>query len=115
MPTPLDSFMKTLQNRLTHEEQPIVFSLPTHTHTLEGFPCPDAGMECETKYEGSLTLRDALQVGVIVEWDSPLFGLLAGVVLEIAPHTITVFHPLGERKATIPRTWLKNRTELDAR
>ena len=67
-------------------------------------------MKCETKCEGSLTLGDPLHVGMIVEWDSPLFGLLAGVVLEVAPHTVTVLHPLGEHEATIPRAWLRMTT-----
>jgi len=82
-------------------------SLPAHTHTLRGFASPDAGMKCELKCDGALTLRDPLQAGMIVEWDSPLFGLLSGMVFEVAPHAVTVFHPLTEREVPIPRTWLK--------
>ena len=89
------------------QESPPVSSRPAHTHTLEGFANTGAGMKCETKCEGSLTLGDPLQAGMIVQWDSPLFGLLAGMVLEVASHTVTVFHPLGEHEATIPRTWVR--------
>jgi hypothetical protein len=44
---------------------------------------------------------------MIVEWDSPLFGLLRGVALEVTAHTVTIFHPLTEIEVPIPRTWLR--------
>jgi len=50
---------------------------------------------------------DPLQVGQLVEWDSPLFGFLRGVILEVTPHACRVRHPLTEREVPIPRTWLR--------
>ena len=88
-------------------DAPPVFSHPAHTHTLRGFDNAGAEMKGETKCEGSLTLGDPLQVGMIVEWESPVVGLLAGVVLEITPHAVMVFHPLTEREVPIPRSWLR--------
>jgi hypothetical protein len=46
-------------------------------------------------------------VGQIVTWDSPLFGLLSGVVIAVSDQSITVFHPLSEQEATIPKVWCK--------
>jgi hypothetical protein len=48
--------------------------------------------------------------GYVVTWDSPLFGLLSGLVLEDHGRTVTVHHPWTEREATIPRTWLTRGT-----
>lgn len=68
----------------------------------------DEGKRLLEKVPGKVRLiEDPVQVGMVVEWDSPLFGLLSGVVLEVNPHTITVLHPLVEDEATIPRVWLK--------
>jgi hypothetical protein len=55
-------------------------------------------------------IGDRLEVGAIVEWDSPLFGLLCGVVLEIGSHSVLIHHPLTEQEVFIPRTWLRTRT-----
>ena len=46
-------------------------------------------------------------VGAVVTWDSPLFGLLSGVVLEVVNGGITVQHPLTEIPCTIPTGWLR--------
>ena len=51
--------------------------------------------------------HDTLQVGQVVEWDSPLFGCLRGVVLEVTPHTCRIRHPLTECVVPIPRSWLR--------
>lgn len=45
-------------------------------------------------------------VGQIIEWDSPLFGLLQAVVLEESGSHVMVWHPLTEREAMVPKTWL---------
>ena len=52
-------------------------------------------------------IKDSLQVGMIVEWDSPLFGRLRGVALEVTTHTVRVHHPLTEQEVPIPRYWLE--------
>jgi hypothetical protein len=55
-------------------------------------------------------IEDPLQVGMIIEWDSPLFGLLRGVVLEIRSHAVLIHHPLTEREVFIPQSWLRMTT-----
>lgn len=56
----------TLQNR---RGDPPVSSLPAHTHTLEGVANTGAGMNCETKCEGPLTLPEApLRAGWLVAY-----------------------------------------------
>lgn len=52
-------------------------------------------------------IEDSLQVGMVVEWDSPLFGLLRGVALEVTANIVRVHHPLTEQEVPIPRTWLR--------
>ena len=56
---------------------------------------------------GRVRVVTAIQVGAIVEWDSPLFGILSGVALEVSPSGVTVFHPLSETECTIPMSWLR--------
>jgi hypothetical protein len=46
-------------------------------------------------------------VDQIVTWDSPLFGLLSGVILAVSDQSVTVLHPLSEQEATIPKAWCK--------
>jgi hypothetical protein len=46
-------------------------------------------------------------VGQTVTWDSPLFGLLSAVVLSASDQSVTVFHPLSEQEAVIPKRWLR--------
>ena len=38
----------------------------------------------------------------MVEWDSPIFGLLVGEAVESTASTITVWHPLTDKLMTIP-------------
>ena len=51
--------------------------------------------------------QTTLIVGSMVTWDSPLFGLLSGPVLEVLDSGITVQHPLTEIPCTIPKGWLR--------
>ena len=51
-------------------------------------------------------VEDSIRAGQIAEWDSPLFGLVAGVVLEVLPHGVRVLHPLTEIECVIPASWL---------
>ena len=44
--------------------------------------------------------------GSWIEWDSPMFGLLVGEVIEATASTITVWHPLAEKLITIPAAWV---------
>lgn len=49
-----------------------------------------------------------LTPGQPVEWDSPLFGLLRGVLIEpVGAAFVRVWHPLTDREAVIPRSWLQ--------
>src|SRR5215510_9521711 len=52
-------------------------------------------------------IEDLLQIGMVIEWDSPLFGLLRGIALEITAQTVLVHHPLTEVDVHLPRTWVK--------
>lgn len=50
----------------------------------------------------------SIQVDEVIEWDSPLFGLLAGHVTAILPdNMVEVDHPLTKEGAVIPREWIK--------
>ena len=77
MQTPLDSFIKGLQKRQTQEAQVSVFSLPTHTHTSDGFSKDDRQMECETKREGPLTLP---RPGALITWEGADLTIRQGIV-----------------------------------
>ena len=44
--------------------------------------------------------------GSWIEWNSPMFGLLVGEVIEATASTITVWHPLAEKLITIPSAWV---------
>lgn len=48
----------------------------------------------------------ASHVGQIVTWESPIFGQLTATVLAETDQTVTVWHPLTERDATIPKALL---------
>ena len=48
-----------------------------------------------------------LTVGAMATWESPLFGMLSGRVLEVFDHGVTVYHPLTEVPCTIPLGWLR--------
>ncbi len=52
-------------------------------------------------------LKD-LSVGCLIEWESPLFGLLSGWV-EMIPGdgTVIVTHPVTKELTSIQRGWLK--------
>jgi len=85
MPTPLDSFIETLQKRhkMQGERSDDSFSrpdcsLPAHTHTSGTLSNEDAKMECETKCEGPLTLPEPpLQPGWLVAYRDRR-GVLSG-------------------------------------
>jgi hypothetical protein len=47
-----------------------------------------------------------LTVGEMVEWDSPLFGLLRALILEDKGEYVMVQHPLTNRQAVVPKRWL---------
>jgi hypothetical protein len=49
-----------------------------------------------------------LSPGHLVEWNSLLFGLLQGRVLEVKADHIDVHHPLTTVRATIPKSWFTN-------
>ena len=55
-------------------------------------------------------VADSLQVGMIVEWDSPLFGILRSVALEVTDQMVLVHHPLTEQEVSLPRNWVKGET-----
>jgi hypothetical protein len=44
--------------------------------------------------------------GTKIEWDSPLFGLLVGEVVEATASTVILWHPLTEKLVTIPSCWV---------
>jgi hypothetical protein len=47
-----------------------VFSLPAHTHTLEGLANTGEGAKCKTKCDGSLTLQGgSIQPGALITWN----------------------------------------------
>ena len=46
-------------------------------------------------------------VGAVVTWDSPLFGILSGPVLEVLDTSVTIQHPLTAVPCTIPKAWLR--------
>ena len=46
-------------------------------------------------------------VGAVVTWDSPLFGILSGPVLEVLDTSVTIQHPLTAVPCTIPKGWLR--------
>jgi hypothetical protein len=45
--------------------------------------------------------------GAVIEWDSPLFGLLSAVALSVTERTVMGFHPLTEQEASIPLAWVR--------
>jgi len=45
--------------------------------------------------------------GLVVTWDSPLFGLLSATVDEDFAHGVRVIHPLTEVPCVIPMAWLR--------
>ncbi|GKS58188.1 hypothetical protein YTPLAS18_17150 [Nitrospira sp.] len=47
------------------------------------------------------------QAGECITWESPLFGLSSGEVLETTAEGATVFHPLTEKLFTVPWTWIR--------
>jgi hypothetical protein len=81
MPTPLDSFVAQLPEPHSPEkvqaDAPPICSLPTHTHTLDGFSNGAARMECETKCEGLLTLPP-LKAGWLVVYHDQAGKLRGG-------------------------------------
>ena len=54
-----------------------------------------------------MTARAKSLQGQVVQWDSPLFGLLSGFVHDDHGDRVTVFHPLTEQLATIPKDWMR--------
>jgi hypothetical protein len=46
-------------------------------------------------------------VGTVVTWESPLFGLLSGPVLEVFNTSVAVLHPLTGVPCTIPKGWVR--------
>jgi hypothetical protein len=50
---------------------------------------------------------EGLVPGQAISWDSPLFGVLAGVYLgPVGRYQVRVHHPLAERDAVIPAAWV---------
>jgi|SRR5215472_220139 len=89
MPTPLYSFIATLQTRHTNRPLPPDCSLPVHTHTSGAFPLENADMECETKCEAPLTLPEApLRYGWVVVYRDQR-GRLCGGWDERSTSTVT--------------------------
>jgi len=70
----------------------------------EALPSPRAAKQHDRPSTSSHPL---LVAGVVIEWESPLFGLLSASVLEVTNLSVTVQHPLTEHLATIPRAWVK--------
>ena len=54
-----------------------------------------------------VTRPTTLLVGSTVTWDSPLFGMLSGLVLAVLDTSVTIFHPLTAVPCTIPKGWLR--------
>jgi hypothetical protein len=96
--------------------EPLLVRLPTgNIHMRPGQPirfAEEVGSKLLAKAPEKVKLIPEVppEVGMVVEWDSPLFGFLAGVILTLNSQTVTVAHPLTETEATIPRTWLTGRT-----
>ena len=51
-------------------------------------------------------VEDSITVGMVVTWDSPLFGLLSATVQEALPSGVVVVHPLTDVECTIPVSWV---------
>jgi hypothetical protein len=68
------------------------------------------GLRLLARAKGRLRLvpgRATLKAGEVVKWESPLFGLLSGTVIEVVSCGVTVMHPLTEVPCTIPTGWLR--------
>lgn len=53
-------------------------------------------------------------VGETVQFDSPLFGRLEGIILEQGPDTFTLRHPLTQEIVKLPNEWLVSLDERAA-
>lgn len=71
------------------------------------FTCEDGARLLECAPGKVRLLDDQLDVGMIMSWESPLFGLLSATALEVLPHGVKVFHPLTDRDCVIPLTWIR--------
>ncbi len=77
-------------------------SYPVRPGTAEPSPT-DPEPESEPKLE---PLPSDSLVGHLVTWESPLFGDVQALVLEETEMMVEVFHPITERYATIPKSWV---------
>jgi hypothetical protein len=71
----------------------------------------DKGHKLLQLAQGKVRLMEepAISAGDVVEWDSPLFGLLRGYLIAVQNNHAVVFHPLTEAPATIPFQWVMKR------
>ena len=72
-------------------------------------------MECapgRVRRVGVTTQAGSL-LGQVIQWDSPLFGLLSGLVQDDYGDRVVILHPLTEQVATIPKAWVRRQHEQE--
>ena len=67
------------------------------------------GQKLLAKVPDKVRVIEGVQVGEVVTWNSPLFGLLSATVQASFPHGVEVVHPLTDVPCIIPLTWLRER------
>lgn len=58
------------------------------------------------KAAGKVRMVEEPYVGAIIEYESPLYGTMRAIVVDVLPHGVKVDHPLVHEDATIPTAWI---------